>query len=429
MTSLALEDIWDAPAEEVPRRSSSPIDLTANASPRRGSKRPRSTLFLDSDSEDEGHGQPARKSAAPPARKSDIDAMFDNLDAEPDASDGDLPPALNLDALRRQEDAKNAQRYKKPSALDLDGPEANGDAGGDAKGKDGGKEKQKRKPLPRLDEARLLGQDGLPALVKQAKTFKPKGKGHEATDLNRLLQVYQFWTHKMFPKTPFTETTKRVEKLCHSKRMHVALTVWRDEYKGINRGHNVNLGSDDSSDEDGADDGAPVTAASKEVEDDVLDATGIDGPSSRAPSHPPSSEPPSSDGFDDFDLDAMIREEEERQAAESRVPEASVPRTLPTAAQDEDDAMWDASDDKVADNTGPAPTQYATMSGPAQDEDEDMWDAIKEMEAADSGTGGAAPGSLISGPQVAATTQLEQALGDPRKPSATNDEGWDEMYA
>lgn len=179
MTSLALEDIWDAPAEEVPRRSSSPIDLTANASPRRGSKRPRSTLFLDSDSEDEGHGQPARKSAAPPARKSDIDAMFDNLDAEPDASDGDLPPALNLDALRRQEDAKNAQRYKKPSALDLDGPEANGDAGGDAKGKDGGKEKQKRKPLPRLDEARLLGQDGLPALVKQAKTFKPKGKGHE----------------------------------------------------------------------------------------------------------------------------------------------------------------------------------------------------------------------------------------------------------
>lgn len=239
MTSLALEDIWDAPAEEVPRRASSPIDLTADDSPRRGSKRPRSTLFLDSDSEDERHGQSARKSAPPPAQRSEIDAMFDGLDAEPDAFDGDLPPALDLDSLRRQEDAKNAQIYKKPSALDLDGPDANDDAGGDAKGKGSGKEKQKRKPLPRLDEARLLGQDGLPALLKQAKTFKPKGKGHEvrllplslsmrffmhgrqATDLNRLLQVYGYWTHKMFPKTPFRETVKRVEKLCHSKRMHV----------------------------------------------------------------------------------------------------------------------------------------------------------------------------------------------------------------
>ena len=25
----------------------------------------------------------------------------------------------------------------------------------------------------------------------------------------------------MYPKTPFRETVKRVEKLCHSKRMHV----------------------------------------------------------------------------------------------------------------------------------------------------------------------------------------------------------------
>lgn len=180
MTSLALEDIWDAPAEEVPRRSSSPIDLTANDSPPRGSKPPRSTLFLDSDSEGEGSAQPARKSAPPTNQKSEIDAMFDNLDTEPDAFDGDLPPALDLDALRRQADAKNAQIYKKPSALDLDGPGEDADAGGDTKSKGRGEEKKKRKPLPKLDEARLLGPDGFPALLKQAKTFKPKGKGHEA---------------------------------------------------------------------------------------------------------------------------------------------------------------------------------------------------------------------------------------------------------
>ena len=36
-----------------------------------------------------------------------------------------------------------------------------------------------------------------------------------------MLQVYQFWTHKLYPKTRFKETVDRVEKLCHSKRMQV----------------------------------------------------------------------------------------------------------------------------------------------------------------------------------------------------------------
>lgn len=178
-TMASLADIWDAPAEEVTRRATPPIDLTANDSPPRGPKRPRSTLFLDSDSEGEGSAQPARKSAPPAAKRSEIDAMFDNLDAEPDAFDDDLPPALDLDALRRQADAKNAQIYKKPSALDLGGPSEDADVGGDAKSKGSGQEKQKKKPLPKLDEARVLGPDGFPALLKQAKTFKPKGKGHE----------------------------------------------------------------------------------------------------------------------------------------------------------------------------------------------------------------------------------------------------------
>ncbi|KZT70163.1 Swi3-domain-containing protein [Daedalea quercina L-15889] len=427
MTSVALEDIWDVPLEETPRRvpsrPSSPIDLTTGDSPRRASKRPRSTLFLGSDSEDE---RPARRSVPPPVEKSEIDAMFDNLDAEPDAVD-DLPPALDLDALRRQEDAKNAQIYGKPSALDLDTPSTTGDVGSSGKAAGSEKEKQKRRPLPKLDEARLLGPDGMPALLKQAKNFKPKGKGHEATDLNRLLQVYQYWTHKMFPKTPFRETVTRVEKLCHSKRMHVALTVWRDEYKGINTGHKVDPGSDESSsDEEGA--------------EPKLDATGVpDGSevpdaeqaSSRPSSHPPSSEPPSSDGFDDFDIDAMIREEEERRAAEESstridIGRNSVPQPK-SAAQDDDDAMWDALDEGASHTPGPAPAQYASISSHAglpPDEDEDMWDVIREMEADES--------SKVSVPWAPELTeQLGKASEEsvaPAKP-ATNDEGWDEMYA
>lgn len=40
-------------------------------------------------------------------------------------------------------------------------------------------------------------------------------------DLDRVLQIYQFWSHKLYPKTRFKETVDRVEKLCHSKRMQV----------------------------------------------------------------------------------------------------------------------------------------------------------------------------------------------------------------
>ncbi|KAH8833639.1 replication fork protection component Swi3-domain-containing protein [Flagelloscypha sp. PMI_526] len=92
--------------------------------------------------------------------------------------------------------------------------------------------KEKRKPM-KLDEARLLDTKfGIPKLIEDMEGFKVQGKGHEASftaaDLSRLLQVYQFWTHALYPKTQFKDTVQRVEKLCHSKRMQVALSAWRD---------------------------------------------------------------------------------------------------------------------------------------------------------------------------------------------------------
>lgn len=47
----------------------------------------------------------------------------------------------------------------------------------------------------------------------------------QATDLDRVLQIYQFWSHKLYPKTRFKETVDRVEKLCHSKRMQVCAAL------------------------------------------------------------------------------------------------------------------------------------------------------------------------------------------------------------
>jgi hypothetical protein len=45
----------------------------------------------------------------------------------------------------------------------------------------------------------------------------------QAKDLKRLLQMYQFWAVKMYPRSDFRETTEKVEKLCRSRRMQVGL--------------------------------------------------------------------------------------------------------------------------------------------------------------------------------------------------------------
>jgi hypothetical protein len=43
-------------------------------------------------------------------------------------------------------------------------------------------------------------------------------------DLTRLMRVYNFWAHRLYPKVKFRDTVVRVEKLCHSKRMHASIS-------------------------------------------------------------------------------------------------------------------------------------------------------------------------------------------------------------
>ncbi|EED80138.1 predicted protein [Postia placenta Mad-698-R] len=425
MASIALEDIWDAPAEpsyphaSVKTSRTEEDDDTTTLPP---SKRPKSTLFLDSDDSDDVSRPATRKVIPPATNRSEIDAMFDALEEEPDEAFQDLPPSLNLDALRKEADAKNAKAHAKANPLDLTG-ESSQNASGAARGNskdDKDTTEKKRKPLPKLDEARLLGPDGFPALVKQTKNFKPKGKGHE------------FWTHRMYPKTQFRDTVQRVEKLCHSKRMHVALSVWRDESKGLINGRKVDAAlsdSDNSSDDDNG--GMPRNSNAASIAQDIV--TAPTASSSRAPSRPPSSsEPPSSDGFDDFDIDAIIREEEEQQRVASEMSrQVSSPdtnpqyRSKPTVAPSpnvDDEAMWEQLIDELPDAALPpvSPPSIAPASSGNfnndMDEDEDMWDAVREIEAARD--------SISTSSIHMQDASLVQNLDPP-----TNEEGWDEMYA
>ena len=97
------------------------------------------------------------------------------------------------------------------------------------------KVRKKRNPVPKLDETRLLSDAGVPKLRKIAKNLKFKGKGHEFTDISRLLNTYQLWLDDLYPRAKFRDALSMVEKLGHSKRMQITRRTWIDATKPSRR--------------------------------------------------------------------------------------------------------------------------------------------------------------------------------------------------
>lgn len=48
-----------------------------------------------------------------------------------------------------------------------------------------------------------------------------KGKGHELSDLNRVMTKLEYWTHRLFPRYNFDEVLARVEKLGAKRQVEV----------------------------------------------------------------------------------------------------------------------------------------------------------------------------------------------------------------
>ncbi|KAK5169470.1 chromosome segregation in meiosis- protein [Saxophila tyrrhenica] len=203
--------------------------------------------------------------------------------------------------------------------------------------------KKKRKPVPKLDESLLQSEKGLPRLRKITKTrLKFKGKGHEFSDMSRLLNTYQLWLDELYPRVKFRDGLAMVEKLGHSKRMQVMRRAWLDETKpgadarelSPERGEDVvmsgGLGresvpaedggaregslSGSRSPADGAQEGAGQAQRSDDApDDDELDALMADE-AAAATAKPATSQPqqrkgPFDDDDDDDDLDALMAEQ------------------------------------------------------------------------------------------------------------------------
>ncbi|KAK2810440.1 hypothetical protein FQN50_002929 [Emmonsiellopsis sp. PD_5] len=150
-------------------------------------------------------------------------------DREPDTSLDDL---FNYDAgldeilggveQSQQTDPSNSANSNAPTA-----------AGGAGLGLDEEiKVAPKRRPIAKLDEARLLSQAGIPKLRRTAKTkLKFKGKGHEFSDAMRLLNFYQLWLDDLYPRAKFADGLAMIEKLGHTKRIQTMRKEWIDEGK------------------------------------------------------------------------------------------------------------------------------------------------------------------------------------------------------
>ncbi|XP_012277011.1 TIMELESS-interacting protein [Orussus abietinus] len=84
-----------------------------------------------------------------------------------------------------------------------------------------------RAPVPKLNIERLKGPKGIHTIEEYFKGFKTYGKGHEGTDLDRIMKRLEHWAHRLFPKYRFDDFIEKMETLGTKKDLHVYLKKYR----------------------------------------------------------------------------------------------------------------------------------------------------------------------------------------------------------
>lgn len=381
--------------------------------------------------------------AADPITTSTVDHLLDF-----DFSDGEDPFADN--ALTRTRDDK-ATLSPRAAKRKLDEDKENLGLGLDEEVKI----TKKRKPIAKLDETRLLSEPGIPrlrALARSGKTVRKlgfKGKGHEFSDIARLLNYYQLWLDGLYPRAKFADGLQLIEKAGHSKRMNVMRKEWIDEGKPgyITR---FESGNNDANERDvaaavraGPSDDANTGAAQEEgnpddlffldsgpanpgddgvePDEDELDALlgGNDSPSEPAARQPV----PESEGEDD--LDALLAEQD------SRIEPAELPsRTRNVEEEDDDlDAFLADQEDR---NSSTRPSEPVQKRGTMFDDDDgghaDDLDALlaeqdapKESVTMTRGEGEALPKQTSPTKQVVTSSNILSSSPVPNNPEEEDD--------
>jgi len=86
-----------------------------------------------------------------------------------------------------------------------------------------------RNPVPKLNTERLKGPNGIHTIEKYFEGFKFYGKGHERTDLDRIMKRLEHWSYRLFPKYHFDDFLTRVEQLGTKKDLQVFIKKYRSD--------------------------------------------------------------------------------------------------------------------------------------------------------------------------------------------------------
>lgn len=198
---------------------------------------------------------------------------------------------------------------------------------------------------------RLLSAPGLPKIRelarsgKIAKRLKFKGKGHEFSDVARLLSYYQLWLDNLYPRAKFTDGLQLVEKVGHSRRMQVMRKEWIDEGKpGYKRDTPTTRNDQETQDLYAGDE---TTAAANEATGDSL----FIADSSKGPSIPDGGDLPADD-----ELDALLAEQETYTApSKPRSPPSRMNLDSESEGEDDLDALLAEQQTRRPTTTAPAP--------------------------------------------------------------------------
>ncbi|KAK0840921.1 chromosome segregation in meiosis-related protein [Friedmanniomyces endolithicus] len=263
--------------------------------------------------------------------------------------------------------------------------------------------RKKRAPVLKLDEFLLLSPAGIPKLRSHARSsthLKFKGKGHEFSDMGRLLHMYQLWLDDLYPKAKFRDGLAMVEKVGHGKRMAVMRRGWMDGSKPGRGEEGMETVGDKDGDGDGdlgmtgglgavggvGDDlfgeGGDAQAGAGQGEDrrgdvEVPEEDELDALMGETANTAPRTKPQQQnrapfeddDGPDDDELDALMGQETNATTGSTHQPQ------MQALFQEDDEDDEDALDALMAESARPASAPnvvgIAHSNKPFQDEDDE----------------------------------------------------------
>ena len=197
-----------------------------------------------------------------------------------------------------------------------------------------------------------------------------KGKGHEFSDVARLLNFYQLWLDGLYPRAKFADGLQLIEKVGHSKRMQVMRKEWIDEGKPgyIKPGSLVDsiLNDDFSTREQTGVDGQLAQPPTRD--EPRAEEGGMFFPS---PSKPGQQVNTGGDEPDDDELDALL-------AAQETTKPANIEHiSSNNAPEDDDDLDALLAEQDTLHNPEPPPASRQ----PVNDDDDDLDALLAEQEA------------------------------------------------